>query len=241
MIRFVIGLFVFAVALCAYIVNLPDGRGSVRATPVQQADVTRAGTDATAPLPTAIALADFAPTTPDLDFATTSDPLALTLANVLAGLGLDADHLGAIAARASGPQTQLEYAVLQALQARTPDAEIAGQITLMAMDGRVSVPDVLVRADGLVDVQTLLQSVVDQALIAAGEAAPVTDMQTDPALIWSGSQASYVVQAGDSLAALSKRFYGDVTRTDILLVANPAILPSAERIAPGQVLVIPQL
>lgn len=245
MIRFVVGLFVFAVALCAYIVNLPDGngRGAQRALPATQVDVTRAGSEAAVPLPNAIMLGDFASSAaPASPFATNSDPLIVTIENILLGLGLETDRLGSLAAQAPGPQTRLEMFILQSLQARTPDDEINAEVNTMARDQLMTVPDVLVTADGQVDVQALLAAIIHHVEIATGEAprAPVA-LADHPELVWQNGQASYRVIGPDSLAGLAQRIYGDVTRTDLILVANPDVLSSADRIKPGQVLVIPAI
>lgn len=106
MIRSVLGLFIFAVALCAYIVvrpgSAPQEQAALPAAAVP-ADVTRAVTESLlpgTPLPqAAVAPSDVAPTpAPDMTPAPRANPIQTnersidaTTNNVLAGLGLDLD------------------------------------------------------------------------------------------------------------------------------------------------------
>lgn len=246
MIRFVVGLLVFAVALCAYIVTRPydDGRRSF--TPPQAA-VTRAGTDTTIALPSSDVVATVAAPAPvplpvpapmpvpapGHGLTTNSDPLTLTIANVLIGLGLDSAALGPIGTRARGPETELEFLILQSLQARDANGDIDRKVNAAARAGDVTVPDVLVRADGTVDTPVLLEAIIAQAAVAAGQPAPVPQP--------GATVEPYRVSAADSLAGIALRIYGDVSRTDALLVTNPMVLSTADRLEPGQVLTLPPL
>jgi LysM repeat protein len=51
---------------------------------------------------------------------------------------------------------------------------------------------------------------------------------------------TYVVQAGDTLSAVSRRFYGDASRWQVIFEANRALLKDPDRIYPGQVLRVPR-
>jgi hypothetical protein len=243
MIRFVIALFVFAVVLCAYIVNLPGDTGRRTALPTPQADVSRNGATDTLSVPTPQAVADVPlVTVSDLPFATTADPLGGTVANVLVGLGLSADSLGPIGENARGPQSQLELIILHALQARTADAEIDAIVNDAALNHGLLVPDVLVGADGRVDTQTLLDATIATAMHVAGEPAPLVPLlSAHPSLTWIGDQAFHTVETTDSLASIAATYYGDATQTDALLPPNASVLSRADQITVGQRLLVPPL
>jgi len=50
---------------------------------------------------------------------------------------------------------------------------------------------------------------------------------------------TYVVQKGDSLYAISRKFYGDSSKIDLIFNANRASLPSKDSLKLGQKLIIP--
>ena len=50
---------------------------------------------------------------------------------------------------------------------------------------------------------------------------------------------TYVVQKGDSLYAISRKFYGDSSKIDLIFKANRASLPSKNSLKLGQKLIIP--
>ena len=99
MIRSVVGLFIFAVLLCGYIVLRPSDNG--RPAAVETTEVTRAQTDSIlGPVPDAIAPIEVvaavqAPvrnTAPGLALTTDHSQMDETAANVLAGLGLNVER-----------------------------------------------------------------------------------------------------------------------------------------------------
>ena len=51
----------------------------------------------------------------------------------------------------------------------------------------------------------------------------------------------YVVQSGDTLGALSKKFYGSVRYVNMLQKANSDIISNANVLKPGMKLIIPKL
>jgi hypothetical protein len=244
MIRFVVGLFIFAVVLCAYIVNLPRDDARRLASPLSQpADVSRSETADTLSVPTPQAVAVIERELPsDLPYATTSDPLGLSVANILVGLGLKPETLGEFGAASRGPQSQLEQIILQALQTRTADTVIDSTVNDAAMTNGLLVPSVLVRADGRVDTQALLDATIARAVRASGEPAPLVPLlSAHTGLTWIGDQAFHTVAASDSLASLAATYYGDATQTTALLVQNASVLGQAEQITVGQSLLIPPL
>ena len=202
MIRSVIALFIFSVALNAYIIMRPDSND--RLAVVETTAVTRARTDSIlGPVPNAIAIpvaAIQAPqrnTAPALGVPTDDADMTQTAANVLAGLGLNvasnaqrpdpmrdmtADVLAGISAvtgkniTAGGAppaaKSALELLVVQALKEGQSDDYINTIVNEAASAGAISVPQVLVTSDGKVDTSVLLSSIITQAQIAAGGPAP---------------------------------------------------------------------
>jgi nucleoid-associated protein YgaU len=55
----------------------------------------------------------------------------------------------------------------------------------------------------------------------------------------AASGGSVVVQPGDSLARIAKRHYGDANRANDILRANKSAIGDANRIYPGQILILP--
>jgi nucleoid-associated protein YgaU len=78
-----------------------------------------------------------------------------------------------------------------------------------------------------------------QAAVVANPApVPVTAPATGPAVaVAAGTQRTYTVQAGDSLADIATLFYGSPEPWRLILSANPGL--DAAKLVPGQVLVIP--
>ncbi len=54
------------------------------------------------------------------------------------------------------------------------------------------------------------------------------------------SSKTYTVEAGDSLSAIAKKFYGDANQYQRIFEANQPMLKDPDKIYPGQVLRIPQ-
>ncbi len=294
MIRSVLGLFIFAVALCAYIVTKPVEAPEAR-NPSATTEVTRAATQnllPTAPLQDAISEAPgiepvvvpVAPTPeapggvelPSARISTDESTISSTTSNVLAGLGLDLDlpepepqdemaqmtsnvvaSIGSITGRPSpsrsaAPDTALERLVVAAIKEGRTDAEIDEIVNAAAIAGDMSVPAVLVTANGRVDTAVLLKSIIVQATIAAGGAAP--SVPETPTGDGSGVEVRvvqraaeteqyrfYTVSEGDSLGAIAVMFYGNVDKFPVIFEANKNILSSPNRIKVGQRLAIPNL
>ena len=131
------------------------------------------------------------------------------------------------------------------------DDAIDAAVNAAAQAGDVAVPDVLVTSDGRVDTSVLLANIVAEARVAAGEARivePVATIGGDGVEVRVVQRADdteqyrfYTVNAGDSLGAISIKFYGDARYYDVIFEANRAILSSPDRIRSGQRLVIPEL
>ena len=160
--------------------------------------------------------------------------------------------LQGISPEAAAPPT-LETLVAQALREGQNDDYINALVNEAAGTGQISVPSALVTSDGRVDTAVLLNSLVAQAKIAQGTTAAV-----DPNSVIAGGQGVevyalstasgggeshrfYTVLPGDSLGAISVKFYGDVTFFTRIYDANRAILASPDRLNVGQRLVIPAI
>lgn len=240
MIRSVIALFIFSVALNAYIIMRPDSND--RLAVVETTAVTRARTDSIlGPVPNAIAIpvaAIQAPqrsTAPALGVPTDDADMTQTAANVLAGLGLNvvsnaqrpdpmrdmtADVLAGIGAvtgkniTAGGAppaaKSALELLVVQALKEGQSDDYINTIVNEAASAGAISVPQVLVTSDGKVDTSVLLSSIITQAQIAAGGPAPAIPVV--PSGDGTGVEVRVVQRATDTQ---QYRFY-TVSRGDSL-------------------------
>lgn len=284
MIRSVVGLFVFAVLLCGYIVLRPSSYDQPRTT--DPLGVTRAQTDSIlGPLPNALSSNDVVLTqapmrelAPGLALATDKAPMDQTAANVLAGLGLSAPQspnaandpmrdmtasvlsgIGAITGQsvlASGgapaAASALELLVVQALKEGQNDAFIDTLVNEAAKAGKISVPDILVTSSGDVDTAVLLSSIVTQAQIAAGAPAPgIPDVPAgdgtgvEVRIVQRATETEqyrfYTVAPGDSLGAISVKFYGNVSKFGVIFEANRKVLSSPNAIQVGQRLAIPTI
>ena len=208
MIRSVVALFGFALALCLYIVVKPRDVPAPMVTDTTA--VTRAQSDIAlaAPAATPAAVIVQAPvrnTAPALAVPTDDAQMARTAANVLAGLGLNVEaHEAAVHPDAMRDMTQgvlsgitavtgetltgsfraaaespLELLVVKALKEGKTDAYIDTLVNEAARAGDITVPQLLVTSDGRVDTHVLLDSIVTQATILAGGDAPaVPDVPT---------------------------------------------------------------
>lgn len=286
MIRSVLALFVFAVALCAYIINVPTQSPDVLADAENGTeDVTRAIAapilpSATIPTtPTARAPSPTPVAPPSASVETSTQTMTQTTANVLAGLGLAAPQveadpeeaeladqtsgvLSSIGAatgieiapvsRAPAPETTLERLIVAALKEGQSDAEIDELVNAAAVAGDVAVPEVLVTADGRIDTHVLLKSIVIQATIATGGSAPAVpetpsgdgtgvEVRVVQRATETEQYRFYTVARGDSLGAISVKFYGDVSYFQLIFEANRGILSSPNLIETGQRLAIPAL
>lgn len=207
-----------------------------------------------------------APVQASLTVPTSDATLLATTSNILAGLGLEVETLeepradrstaevlqGIMAGTVPTGDAAMERLVVAALKEGRPDAEIDAMLNAAARAGEVRVPEVLVTADGRVDTAVLLKSIVVQATIAAGGAAPaVPDVPSgdgtgvEVRVVQRAAETEqyrfYTVAPGDSLGAIAVKFYGNATYFERIFEANRGKLSSPNRIMVGQRLVIPDL
>ncbi|MEV4855472.1 LysM peptidoglycan-binding domain-containing protein [Pantoea agglomerans] len=62
----------------------------------------------------------------------------------------------------------------------------------------------------------------------------------DKSVAAAGSNRTYTVKSGDTLSAIAKQFYNDASQYMKIFEANKNLLSSPDKIAPGQVLTIPE-
>lgn len=229
MIRFVIGLFIFAVALCAYIVNTQHG-GILPQSVDSQAIENVPNPVESPPEPTS---ADT--TAIDLGYETAPVPVSTVVRDTLAVLGLEITS-----ARPSPEDKRFAEMIGNALKIGTPDTEIIASVDALARSGGLSVPATLVRADQQIDTETYLKAVITTAVLVTENATPVVpDLSNDPAAIITAEGYDYIVVPTDSVASIAIKFYGDVTQTDRIIRANPTTLAHPEGLTPGVRLAIP--
>jgi len=124
----------------------------------------------------------------------------------------------------TGPSTErgLEHLIVSALSQGQSDAYIDALVNQAAARGEVAVPDSLLTADGQVDTSSLLS-----ALQVSGLAAGVDE--------------TYTIQPGDSLKAISYRFFGSTAHANSIFNANRDILASPTQLEAGLQIIIPAL
>jgi nucleoid-associated protein YgaU len=239
MIRFVIGLFIFAVALCAYIINTQHG--GILPTAGSNVETASTAPVETITLPQDQPVDDTAAqivnsiVSRDLGFPTASIAVGAAVRDTLAILGLEIS--GGIT---SPPDQRFATLIGDALKAGTPDTQIAATVIDTARAGGLAVPAGLVTADQKIDVTTFLKAVVTTAVLATEGTDPVVpDLSNDPTAIITANGYDYVIAPSDSLAAIAVKFYGDVTQTSRLIQANPIALAQPDQLTAGTTISIP--
>ncbi|WP_300444338.1 LysM peptidoglycan-binding domain-containing protein [uncultured Mameliella sp.] len=168
------------------------------------------------------------------------DALMAMTQDVLANLTGGARGVGA-------PQSgDLQTLVVQALRQGQSDAYLDALLNEARDSGRIAVPESLITSDGKVDTTTLLATLVQRSVGAtkvpadsglAGAAPDVTRPRARPL----ARAEVYTVQPGDSLAAISYRFYGDTMQYTVIYDANRDKITTPDKIRAGQQLTIPVL
>jgi len=176
-----------------------------------------------------------------------SDPMLEMTAGVLTGIGAITGKKIAAVRNDPSPVSALELLVVQALKEGQNDTYIDTLVNEAASAGTISVPEILVTSDGRVDTHVLLSSIISQATIAAGGAAPAVPERPEGAEIRVVQRATesqqyrfYTVKRGDSLGAIALNFYGNVQKYNIIYEANRTTLSSPNNIRVGQRLTIPE-
>ncbi|MFT5065815.1 MAG: nucleoid-associated protein YgaU [Yoonia sp.] len=179
--------------------------------------------------------------------AAEDDPMLRMTAGVLSGIGAVTGKTVTTASQKPTPASALEMLVVQALKEGQNDAYIDTLVNEAAKAGTITVPEILVTSDGRVDTHVLLTSIVTQATIAAGGAAPTVPDRPEGVEVRIVQRATesqqyrfYTVRRGDSLGAIAVNFYGDVEKYRLIFAANRSTLSSPNNIRVGQRLTIPE-
>lgn len=143
-------------------------------------------------------------------------------------------------------EQEVSAKVIQAVNEGQSDDAIA-EIIASALDtGKITAPASVFQVDGTVDTRSLLITLVEKAVADGSEDAEVAAAQiakADPERADTprpnGRPTFYIVQPGDSLAAIAYRFYGSTSEFSKIFQANAASIKDPSRIFVGQRLKIP--
>jgi len=85
------------------------------------------------------------------------------------------------------------------------------------------------------------QEASEKAALAAGNVANVTDVDNNLTAPAADPAQYHDVVKGDTLSAISKKYYGDANKYNAIFEANKPMLSHPDKIYPGQKLRIPPL
>ncbi|MGO4390437.1 peptidoglycan-binding protein LysM [Variovorax sp. M-6] len=85
------------------------------------------------------------------------------------------------------------------------------------------------------------QEASEKASLAAGNVANVTQVDNNLVAPPADPAQYHDVVRGDTLSAISKKFYGDANKYNVIFEANKPMLSHPDKIYPGQKLRIPKL
>ena len=85
------------------------------------------------------------------------------------------------------------------------------------------------------------QEASEKAGLAAGNVANVTSVDNNLEAPAAAAAQYHDVVSGDTLSAISKKYYGDANKYNAIFEANKPMLTSPDKIYPGQKLRIPAL
>lgn len=137
---------------------------------------------------------------------------------------------------------KLKELIVQAQADGRPDEFIFNLIDQAAASETLRIPDAMKTTGGTIDYVYFLASLFpDQAAELAGNSVALTestnDVEPEPAALTA--ERAYVVQTGDSLAAIAQRFYGDSEQFMRVFIANRDQISLPSQIFVGQRLLIP--
>ena len=127
----------------------------------------------------------------------------------------------------------------QAVSEGQSDEYLDALINEAANKGEIDVPDEMRTTEGRVDTQVLLSTLVEKSLAEQGNNSGEILLQLEAEAAADAEPRYYTVEAGDSLASISLRYYGDALEYDRIYQANRDDVRSADRIRVGQRLLIP--
>lgn len=101
---------------------------------------------------------------------------------------------------------------------------------------KLSVTDDDVKVEG----EVAAQADAEKIILAIGNVEGVDQVDNLMTVVTPEPQAKfYTVQSGDTLSKVSKDFYGDANKYNVIFEANKPMLTHPDKIYPGQVLRIP--
>ncbi len=125
------------------------------------------------------------------------------------------------------------------------NAKAADAIRNYIVAMQLAPPDLAVSFDAAKSLVSVSGTVADQAtkekiLLAAGNVAGVAEVSDNITVTNPEPEAQFhTVVRGDTLSAISKKFYGDANKYNTIFEANKPMLTHPDKIYPGQVLRIP--
>ncbi|WP_439239827.1 peptidoglycan-binding protein LysM [Lonepinella sp. BR2474] len=89
-------------------------------------------------------------------------------------------------------------------------------------------------------------SALEKAILMAGNIAGVESVNVDAVNLANGEQLAtedefYVIQKGDTLSAIAKKFYGNAAKYPAIVEANKEVIKDANKIFPGQKIRVPKV
>lgn len=86
------------------------------------------------------------------------------------------------------------------------------------------------------------QATKEKVILVAGNVQGIATVDDRISVVVPEPEAQfYEVQSGDSLSKISKKYYGDAMKYNVIFEANTPMLKHPDKIYPGQVLRIPNL
>jgi len=133
-------------------------------------------------------------------------------------------------------------------QAATPDANAAAAAAIKTYIetqnlGLTGLEVTYTASSGVVTLagQAPSQEASEKASLAAGNVANVTSVENNLVAPAAPPAQYHDVVRGDTLSAISKKYYGDANKYNAIFEANKPMLSSPDKIYPGQKLRIPPL
>ncbi|WP_439287430.1 peptidoglycan-binding protein LysM [Lonepinella sp. BR2357] len=89
-------------------------------------------------------------------------------------------------------------------------------------------------------------SALEKAILMAGNIVGVESVNVDAVKVANGEQLAtedefYVIQKGDTLSAIAKKFYGNAAKYPAIVEANKEVIKDANKIFPGQKIRVPKV
>jgi nucleoid-associated protein YgaU len=127
-----------------------------------------------------------------------------------------------------------------------PDVAAAAAIKTYIETQNLGLTDLAVTYESKAGVVTLAgaapsQEASEKASLAAGNVANVNQVDNNLVAPPADPAQYHDVVRGDTLSAISKKFYGDANKYNLIFEANKPMLSSPDKIYPGQKLRIPPL